>query len=199
MRWGKLLILLLAAWLAGCASMNRVEQYDYRFDDQSGKFPPIRLYINREQVMSPVHAGMANALYQEIRATGAFFGSGAFVETPWVLDIQLNWSSGNAGGSFIGAMASAATLGIVPSRHEQLYKAEVGVYENGRLLDQFIVEQASTMVLSVYNYAEAASGDAHARAMKSLALRIVEQLEKSEILPRALPRDERQDAGSIRT
>ena len=184
MRAGNFFIVMLVAWLSGCASMNRVEQYDYQFDGESGQLAPVRLYINREQVMGSVQGGMVNVLYREIRATGAFFGAGSFMETPWVIDIELTWSSSGDAGSFIGAMASAASLGLVPSKHDQHYRAEVGIYENGLLVDQFTVEEESTMVLSAYNYAEAVSGETHATAMKNLALRIVEQLDQAETIPR---------------
>ena len=109
MRAGNFFIVMLVAWLSGCASMNRVEQYDYQFDGESGQLAPVRLYINREQVMGSVQGGMVNVLYREIRATGAFFGAGSFMETPWVIDIELTWSSSGDAGSFIGAMASAAS------------------------------------------------------------------------------------------
>lgn len=199
MRCSNVLTLLLAAWLSGCAGLDHVEEYDYRFDDGSGKFPPVRLYINREQVMAPVEAGLVNALYREIRSVGAFMGSGAFAETPWVIDIELNWSSGNSAGSFVGMMASAATLGVLPSKHEQVYVAEVSVYQAGVLLDTFMIEERSSLVLSVYNYAETVNGDAHRMAMKNVALRIVEQLERTGTLPRMRPSDDPSDPDSIRT
>ncbi len=199
MNYIKLSIVLFAACLSACASLDHVEQYDYRFDHESGRFPPVRLYVNREQVMGPALAGMVNALYKEIRATGAFHGSSAFAETPWVIDIQLGWLAGNAAGSFIGMMASAATLGVLPSKHDQIYVAEVSVYQAGMLLEAFKIEEQSSMVMSVYNYAETVSGEAHQMAMKNIALRLVERLDKTGMLPRIQAPGEEPDPDFIRT
>lgn len=186
----KLYLLVLLVAMYGCATTANIQPEEVRIDRTEGQLIPVRAFLNRQQPVPRFYMSRLDAVEAALKESGAFFDVGSHVDSPIILDIQLDRGTSDGALHSAGHILSAATLFLVPTKVNNFNELKVDVYAYGRLLKTYEFRQEYSQLLGLHNYNEVASNqDNEFLSIRNLVNQFVNAIVEDGILPRILMED----------
>lgn len=187
MRKRSLPALALLAAISGCATTAGIQPEEVRIDPAHGQLVPARTFINRQQPVPRFYLTRLEAVEAALKQSGAFFDVGSHVDSPVVLDIELNRGTTDGTLHAVGHVLSAATLFLVPSKANNFNELRVVVYVYGKQVKSYEFRQEYSEVLGLHNSRELATNQGNEfLSIKNLVHQFVNALIEDGILPRVI-------------
>lgn len=176
---------ILASTLVGCVKTANIKPEPVALNPNEGQFVPVRAFFNRSTPVPRFYVSRLEAVEAALKKSGAFFDVGPYVDSPIILDIELNRGTTDTTVDTAGQILSAATLFLIPTKANNFNELKVSVYAFGKLLKTYEFKQEYTQVIGLHNYDEVASDKGNEfLSIESLVNQFVNALSKDRLIPK---------------
>ncbi len=192
-KWSYLLILTFII-LAGCASTSNQPVFEFDSGDAKGVFVPVRVHINRNVPVARFYESRLIEVKNTLKRSGMFLEVGSHVDSPYVLDLQLERGSNDNAVDTTAQLLSAATLFLLPSKVNGYHILKADLYIDGSLLKSYEYKDEYDETISIYNYNEAASNDGDEFvSIRNVVNKLLKGLDEDDVIERYIDNSNQQD------
>jgi hypothetical protein len=176
----------VASMLAACSgpALKPVQLVDTTV---LGPFAPTQLLINPRTSYPRFYESRIDYLNKCLVETKAFRALGSRINSPIVIEATLDRGSDENIGQQTAQVLSAATLFLVPAPINLYNSLTVDMYVNGALVKHFEYRENYATDTGIYNMPKLGTDkDPEFLAIRNLAYRFVNDVERESLLPRSL-------------